>query len=99
MTLSTADGGRAKVPMVGAGVHPHCAGPSCLCIHLFQTSSVLSRRGNKAGPHEGQMPQSGGTDKCSEWRDRDSVLRTCIPHRGSNQSKAVELGAIRGTRA
>lgn len=29
-------------------------------------------------------------DKCSEWRDWDSVLRTCVPHRGS---EAVELGA------
>ena len=62
MTLSTADGGGAKVPMVGAGVHPHCAGPSRLLIHLFQSSSVLSRQGIKAGPHEGWMPQSGGTE-------------------------------------
>ena len=50
-----------KSPWWGQG-YPHCAGPSRLLILLFQTSSVLSRRGDKAGPHQGRMPQRGGKE-------------------------------------
>lgn len=97
MTLSRADGSGAEVPVVGAGVPSLCGSfPPPYSLIPDQLCPLQARRQGRSSPGT-DATERRNIDKCSEWRDWDSVLRARVPHRGSNQSKAVELDTVRGT--